>query len=123
MEYLSQIALTTVIGIISYFLREDMKRSNDMEQKVILIEKDYETKEEHKQSIEKLEKDIVKIREDYTPKEEFKEVVSEFRNDLKTAQKDFLTKEDFIREQKKTEDKLDDIYKLLISELGGRNNG
>ena len=36
--------------------------------------------------------------------------------DLKEAQKQFLTKEDFIREQRKTENKLDEIYKLLLKE-------
>ena len=61
-------------------------------------------------------KDIRGIKTDYTPKTEFKEAVKEFRNDLKEAQKQFLTKEDFIREQRKTENKLDEIYKLLLKE-------
>ena len=30
--------------------------------------------------------------------------------------KEFLTKEDFIRENRKTEQRLDDIYKLLLKE-------
>lgn len=118
-EYIIELAITTAIGIISYFLKKTMDKIEKTDQKIQTIEKDYITEDDHEKDIKDVKEEIVKIREDYTPKADFKEAVNEFRNDLKNAQKDFLTKEDFIREQRKTEDKLDDIYKLLIKQLGG----
>lgn len=118
-EYVIELAITTAIGIVSYFLKKTMDKIEKSDQKIQSIEKEYITKNDHDKGIKEVKEEIIKIREDYTPKSDFKEVVNEFRNDLKNAQKDFLTKEDFIREQRKTEDKLDDIYKLLIKQLGG----
>lgn len=116
MDYWIEFLMTTALGIISYFLKKTMDKIDRTEREVQKIERDFVTEAVHAKDKEDMERDITKIREDYTPRSEFKEAVSEFRNDLKAAQKEFLTKEDFIREQRKTEQKLDDIYKLLIKE-------
>lgn len=115
-DYIGQLAITTVLGIISFFLKKQMDRSDKVEQKIQMIEKDYVTEVAHGKDIEKLGQDITKIREDYTPKAEFKEVVNEFRNEMKEAQKEFLTKDDFYREQGKMEKKMDKIIDLLMKE-------
>ncbi|RGJ72626.1 hypothetical protein DXD51_01260 [Eubacterium sp. TM05-53] len=118
MEYFLELAIGTVITVITYFLKKTMDKIDKTDHKVQQIEKDYITEIAHEKIIKEIKKDIQDIKTDYTPKTEFKEVVKEFRNDLKEAQKQFLTKEDFIREQRKTETKLDEIYKLLLKERG-----
>ena len=112
MDYFLELAIGTVITIITYFLKKTMDKIDKTDYKIQQIEKDYLTEVAHEKIIKEVKKDIQDIKTDYTPKTEFKE----FRNDLKEAQKQFLTKEDFIREQRKTENKLDEIYKLLLKE-------
>ena len=116
MEYFLELAIGTVITVITYFLKKTMDKIDKTDHKVQQIERDYLTEIAHEKIIKEVKKDIQDIKTDYTPKTEFKEAVKEFRNDLKEAQKQFLTKEDFIREQRKTENKLDEIYKLLLKE-------
>ncbi len=93
-----------------------MDKIDRTEREVQRIERDFVTETAHAKDMEDMGRDITKIREDYTPRNEFKDAVIEFRSDLKAAQKEFLTKEDFIRENRKTEQRLDDIYKLLLKE-------
>ena len=113
MDYFLELAIGTVITIITYFLKKTMDKIDKTDLKIQEIEKDYLTEVAHEKIIKEVKKDIQDIKTDYTPKTES---VKEFRNDLKEAQKQFLTKEDFIREQRKTENKLDEIYKLLLKE-------
>lgn len=116
MDYWIEFLMTTALGIISYFLKKTMDKIDRTEREVQRIERDFVTETAHAKDMEDMGRYITKIREDYTPRNEFKDAVHEFRNDLKTAQKEFLTKEDFIRENRKTEQRLDDIYKLLLKE-------
>ena len=91
MDYFLELAIGTVITIITYFLKKTMDKIDKTDLKIQEIEKDYLTEVAHEKIIKEVKKDIQDIKTDYTPKTEFKESVKEFRNDLKEAQKQFGT--------------------------------
>ena len=115
MDYFLELAIGTVITIITYFLKKTMDKIDKTDLKIQEIEKDYLTEVAHEKIIKEVKKDIQDIKTDYTPKTEFKESVKEFRNDLK-KHKTVLNERRLYSGTTENRNKLDEIYKLLLKE-------
>ncbi len=92
------IAVTTIIGVITFFLKRTISR------------------------VDKNEDDIAKIKGDYSPRAVHGKDIDELRMDIKKIKEDYITKEDFYREQNKTDRKLDRIMDILL-EMKGEMKG
>lgn len=58
--------------------------------------------------------DIREIQRTYTPRDVHDKDIAEYRKAIEDIRKNYLTKEDFLREQAKTERKLDKIIDMLM---------
>lgn len=97
---------TIVIGILGYFLKRTMSRTDSHDA------------------------DINEIKRTYVTKDELKEIKAELRDetrvlaaDVSEIKKNYLTKDDFLTRQSETERKLDRIFDFLLKERGGNGNG
>lgn len=103
--WIVSIAVTIVIGIVSYFLKRTMSQQD------------------------KNNEDINEIKRTYVTKSELKELKDETNSNLKKLQSDVeeikdksLPKADYYRLQGNTDSKIDKIYDLLIIQNGGGKN-
>ncbi|MEG0020544.1 MAG: hypothetical protein RR846_08835 [Oscillospiraceae bacterium] len=91
--------LTVLMGIVGYFLKSTMSRT-----------------EEHG-------KDIQRIKQTYVEKKDFETRTEKLTQDVSDIKENFLTKEDFYRSQSNVDKKLDKMYDLLLELKGAPHNG
>ncbi len=91
-----------------------------VEGKIDEFEKELVSKKDYEKEMECVRDDIETIKANYTPKSEHDKDFDECRSDIKKITEGYLTKEDFLREQAKTDRKLDKVLDILL-EINGKN--
>ena len=90
--------LSLLMGVVGYFLKRTMSRTD-----------------EH-------EKSIQHIKLTYVEKTDFEKQTKKLTDDVSDIKENFLTKEDFYRSQANVDKKLDKIYDLILA-MKGNSNG
>lgn len=88
--HIFQLALTCVIGVVSFFLRRTVSE------------------------LDECKKEIAHTKNNYAPKS----MIDECRRDIAKIKEDYITKEDFFREQSENRRKLDRIMDILLEMKG-----
>ena len=101
--WLVGLATTAAIGAITYFLRRTISQVDSHDKAINLIQRTYVTQDDFKAYKSQSREDIKQLTED----------VSELKDRC-------LTKEDFYRAQSYTNERLEQIYKLLQDQRGGQ---
>ncbi len=104
--YLTKVALFNRI--------EKMEKSIDKFREDLVSEKEYDS------DIKEIKENIEIIKANYTPKRVHEKDFDECRCEIKKITESYLTKEDFLREQAKTERKLDKVLDILL-EINNKN--
>lgn len=119
-EWLAGAGITTLIGIIGYFLKRTMNRVDRHDEDIDKIKVATVRTETYNDNLAELKTDIKQIREDYTPKTVHVKDYDECRKDIKQIKEDYIMKEDFYREINKVDKKLDYITDLMIKTMANR---
>lgn len=97
---------TLALGVISYFLKRTISKTDDHDKDIQDIKRTYVTKDELK---------------DF--KSEFKESLNKISDDVEGIKENCLSKRDFYRVQAKSDEKIDKMYDLLLKMNGGSSRG
>lgn len=75
--------------------------------------------DDQNRKIERTREDVLDIQKTYTPRTLHDKEFGQVREEIKEIRSNYLTKEDFLREQSKTDRKLDSIINLLMQRKDG----
>lgn len=118
------LVISSISGIISYFLKSTMNRTAKIEESLSDIKENYVSKKEYEKDQEKQDDEIMKIRENYTPISKHEKDYDEVRKDIKEMKDAMLRKDDFIREISKLDQRFEShqekTNELIMKYLGGR---
>ena len=118
------LVISSISGIISYFLKSTMNRTAKIEESLSDIKENYVSKKEYERDQEKQDEEIMKIRENYTPISKHEKDYDEVRKDIKEMKDAMLRKDDFIREISKLDQRFETnqekTNELIMRYLGGR---
>ncbi|MDL2294915.1 hypothetical protein LJC60_09895 [Ruminococcaceae bacterium OttesenSCG-928-D13] len=117
---------TLALGVIAYFIKGLAAKPEKQEGELNQIKLGYATKEEVKAQ----GADINIIKQTYVNKEELREFKKEIRgetakltSDVEEIKANYLTKGDYLHYQARSDDKLENMYRILLEIKGGSGNG
>ncbi len=103
--WLFGILCSGAIAIIGFFLKRTINQADRHDKEIKGIQLTYVTKDELKEVKESTQRSLDKQ-----------------QNSIEEIKDQMLTKADFYRQQTKTDNKIDKIYDLLISQQGGKSD-
>ncbi len=113
---------TLGLSIIAFFVKGLFKKQEKHEEITTDIRLTFASKDEVKGH----ERDINHIKQTYVSKDDLREFKAEIRGetqklgaDVEEIKKNYLTKADYLHHQRRTEDKMDLMYKILLELKGG----
>lgn len=121
-------AASMVIGVIGFFLKSLFKKPEKHEGDISHIRENFAKKETVEMLGQKLSQMQQEFPQKFATKDDLKEMRLEMRQDnhkltrdIEEIKDNYLTKADFLSNSRKTEDRVEKIYDILVK--GGPHNG